>query len=147
MTDLSEVRDTAEQRQLAETDLNDTRIRTTSSINRYTRALTTRDDAHHRIHHHSIAEQFYAMHDSVTAAQHRLDVLETWKRWAEGQTISAHDVHQTIEGLIDRTSWKQTRESRLGQAVEGWAVQRGITTPNQAAMQPRPHRLGIEIEL
>jgi hypothetical protein len=109
--------------------------------------MTTRDDAHHDLHHHGIAEQFYAMHDSVSFAQHRVDALEIWKRWAAGDPVVAQDLRYTIDELVDHRSWKPTREHQLGQAIETWATHAGISGPNHPVRQPTRAHVGIELEL
>src|SRR4029453_12330408 len=89
------------------------------------------------------SEQLHAMSGGVEPAQRRVDALETWQRWADGQNVTTRDVHDTIDQLIDRRSWTPTPERVLGGAIKAWATSTGIQPADGPTIRPVPRHAGM----
>ena len=124
-----------------------TRARTAPSVDRYDAAWVEREDARRDLSHHDTASQLDLLLDPARHAQRRVDALETWERWANGNPVSDTRVRETLGTLSNDAANGYERISSLSNVLEDWATLRGIKHPERSGPQPAPDLPGLEIEI
>jgi hypothetical protein len=66
--------------------------------------------------------------------------LDTWHRWAAGDTVDTNHLGAAIDRLITATGPHANHARALGQLVQQWAASAGIDRPT-----PEPPRLTVQI--
>ena len=73
--------------------------------------------------------------------------VDTWQRWANGDTLTVEQLHDTVEILTAATEPDGEQHQALGHVIQTWADTAGLdlhlTDPRAPTMQPT----GIELEL
>ena len=86
--------------------------------------------------------------DHLTRAlRAQLEALDTWRRWAWGDSIDVQHLGATVEILLDATGEHVARYGTLGHAVQQWAVDAGIFMPVRESGTLAPEVAGPELGL
>jgi hypothetical protein len=96
-----------------------TRQRTSPSIARYDHASAERDRLHEDLRHRNADAIVSA--DRVRGDQRRVDALQTWRRWANGQTVTVERLSEITATLGAERGASQAHSWALEQTITHWA--------------------------
>ncbi|MBA3288251.1 MAG: relaxase domain-containing protein [Acidimicrobiia bacterium] len=125
-----------------------TRRRAALDVEHYRVAVTNVDKTRTDLRHHDLATQLDAWSRRLPDLAYTVTALDTWQRWANGDTISVQQLRDTAEILTDAHRTDHDEQYRvLGNALQAWAGTAGIdlhmTDPQPSALR----RMGIELGL
>jgi hypothetical protein len=125
-----------------------TRQRTAPDIERYQVAVTTLEEARTDLRHHDLATRLDPVDRRLTDLARTVAAVDTWQRWAKGDTITVEQLHDTVKTLTNAGgAANRERHQALGHAIQSWADTAGLdlhlTDSRALTMQPT----GIELEL
>jgi hypothetical protein len=84
--------------------------------------------------------------DCIPQLQRRIDALDTWRRWAWGDSINTGPLADTVHTLIHTGGDDDGRFRALAQTIQDWAVDADIHLPGAAPPIATPlHISGPEL--
>ena len=119
----------------AEDYLERTRQRTSAAIASYTQAVAERDRLRADLRHHTANVPLSA--DQVRRPERRVDALETWRRWANGQPVTVERLREVVATLAADRSPYQAHSRALDGTIDRWASSHDID------LRPR-QRIGLD---
>ena len=128
----------------AEGRLERTRHRAAPDVERYRSAVTNLGNARTDLRHHDLATQLDAAPQRLPDLARTAAALDTWQRWANGDTITVDQLRITVEIL---TAAHGQQHRALGHIVHAWAGTAGIDLQIADPRQLEAQRPGIELGL
>ena len=106
------------------------------------------DDARTDLRHHDVAVQLDRSGSRLAGLDRTIAALDTWRRWASGDTVNVNGLRDAIEVLTaaDRTG-HDDRHRVLGHVLQTWAGTAGIDLQIADRRPPALQRTGIELAL
>jgi conjugative relaxase-like TrwC/TraI family protein len=129
----------------AEDYLERTRQRTSPSIARSDHAIAERDQLREELRHRSTDAVIGA--DRVRGVQRRVDVLQTWRCWANGQPVSVERLSEITETLGAERGTTQGLSWALEQTIKHWADHHDIDLRPRQRIEHNRDRVGPDISL
>jgi conjugative relaxase-like TrwC/TraI family protein len=129
----------------AEDYLARTRQRTSPSIARFDHAIADRDWLRKDLRHRSTDEVFSA--DRVGGVQRRVDALQTWRCWADGQAVTVERLSEVTATLGAERGAGQGHCCALEQTIKHWADRQDIDLRPRQRIERDRSRVGPEISL
>ena len=111
----------------ATTTLERTRQQTGPDFERYRAAVVNVEDALIDLGHHDLASQLDPVDRRVRGLARVEAALDTWQRWASGDTITVEKLRNTVRiltGASGSDRWEHHRA--LGQVIQTWASTAGL---------------------
>jgi DNA transposition AAA+ family ATPase len=104
-----------------------TRHGTAPHVERYERARARVEEASVAVHRHGMRARLRRTFDQVPDLRRQVEALDTWGRWAGGDTMNVQRLGDAVEQLnVNRRDQHADRFRALGEAVRGWAGDAGI---------------------
>ena len=128
----------------AEARLERTRHHAAPDVERYRTAVTKLDNARTDVRHHDLATQLDAASSRLPDLARTVAALDTWQRWANGDTITVDQLRVTVEML---TAAEGEQHRALGHLVRAWAGTAGIDLQIADRRQLEVQRPGVELGL
>jgi hypothetical protein len=129
----------------AEDYLERTRQRTSPSIARSDHAIAERERLRVDLRHRSADAVIGA--DRVRGVQRRVDVLQTWRCWANGHAISVERLSEITATLGAERGGSQGRSWALEQTIKHWADHHDIDLRPRQRIEHNRDRVGPNISL
>ena len=132
----------------ADAILERTRRQTAPEVDRYRHARMNVDDDAHDLRHHDVAVQLDRSGGRLAGLDRTVAALETWRRWAIGDTVNVNDLRDAVGVLAaaDRTGHDERHRGMLGSILQTWAGPAGVDLQIADRRPPALQRTGIEIE-
>jgi conjugative relaxase-like TrwC/TraI family protein len=129
----------------AEDYLERTRQRTSPSIARYDQAIAERDRLREDLRHRSADEVISAAR--VRGDNRRVDALQTWRYWADGQAVSVERLSETTATLGAERGPNQAHSRALEQTIKHWADRHDIVLRPRQRIERDRSRVAPDISL
>jgi hypothetical protein len=130
---------------LAEGYLERTRQWTSPSIARFDQAIAERDRLREDLRR--CKADAVASADRVRGVQRRVDALQTWRRWANGQAVSVERLSEVSATLGAERGASQAHSWALEQTVTHWADRHDIDVRPRQRVERDRSRVGPDISL
>ena len=125
-----------------------TRQHSAPHIEHYRAALTHVDEVRADLRHHDLGTQLDAIARRLPELQQTVAALDTWQRWANGDTITVDGAGDTVEVLIAARGIVDAEKYRaLGNANQARAGTAGIDLKLAVRQPPTLERTGPELGL
>jgi hypothetical protein len=86
--------------------------------------------------------------EHLSAAEARVDALNTWHQWATGNPVTRQQLTQAVTTLREVAAQEPTNGARqLADVIDEWARQQGIQLSPPLVERQRSVRTGIGIDL
>jgi conjugative relaxase-like TrwC/TraI family protein len=115
----------------AEHQLDRARALARPHVARYSRASAAANDAHDALHHHLNGRRERHTPNYIRELEQRCDALDSWRRWATGDTIDGHRLAAALDRLLAANGIDADQDRALGQVVQQWATTTGVDLPTQ----------------
>jgi conjugative relaxase-like TrwC/TraI family protein len=117
------------------------RRRAAPYVDEFNQARAHVDEARDALNRHDQRARFRHPLDQVPHLRRQVDSLDTWGRWARGDTISIQQVGEAVMQLtsVDRRDERADQFLTLGQAIQDWADRADIELP-------AAHRFGRSLD-
>ena len=125
-----------------------TRHRAAPDVERYRAAVTNVEDARTDLRHHDLATQLDSCSRRLPELASTVAALDTWQRWANGETIGVDKLRDTVEVLTAENRAEHGEQHRaLGHVLQTWAGSAGIDLHIADRRPPALQHTGIELGL
>ena len=116
-------------------------------VDNYRRAQAQVEQARDALHGHCVIARLDRADEHVATLRRRLDMLDCWRRWAEGDSVTNAELDGLVGELVEPgRRGKDAGEFRaLGQALAVWAGATGIRLRNPPLLTRRRERTGPEL--
>jgi hypothetical protein len=133
----------------ATTILERTRQQTGRDVERHRAAVANVEDARTDLRHHDLATQLDPVDHRLADFARTVVALDTWQRWANGDTITVDQLRDTVEVLTTAAHGPEHGEQQraLGHVLQTWAGAAGIDLQIADRRPPALQRTGIELGL
>ena len=122
-----------------------TEQQTAPYVERYLAALTDVDEARTDVRHHDLATQLDSIARRLPDLERTATALDTWQRWANGDTITNERLRDSVEVLTAADGTEQ--HTVLGHVLQTWADTAGIDLHIADRRPPALQHAGIELDL
>lgn len=125
-----------------------TRQQTAPHVERYRAAVSHVEDARTDLRHHDLATQLDPVDRRLADLTRTVAALDTWQRWANDDTVTIQQLHDTVEVLTAGHGSSYSEQHRvLGHVIRTWAATAGIDLQIADRRPPAVQHTGIELGL
>jgi conjugative relaxase-like TrwC/TraI family protein len=126
-----------------------TRQRTRPDIDQYNQARARLEEAQTTLDRHDIAARLRHTRDQVPVLRRQVETLNTWRRWARGDTVNLQQLGDTIAKLTSHSRRGEHADQlrALGQAARACADDAGIDGPTSGRHTRTHKRAGPDLGL
>jgi hypothetical protein len=117
-------------------------------IEQYRAAVADVEEARTDLRHQDLATQLDPVERRLPELTRAVAALDTWQRWANGDTITVDGARATVQVLIATRGTVGAEQHRaLGNAIQAWAGAGGIDLKPAVRQPPTLERTGPELGL
>jgi conjugative relaxase-like TrwC/TraI family protein len=117
-------------------------------IEQYRAAVADVEEARTDLRHHDPATQLDPVERRLPELKRAVAAVDTWQRWANGDTITVHELHDAVDVLTASNGTEHGEQHRaLGNAIQAWAGAARIDLKLAVRQPPTPERWGPELGL
>lgn len=92
--------------------------------------------------------KWHFLPEHLSAAEARVDALDTWHDWANGKPVTQGRLLEAVTTLHEIAAHEPDNGTRqLADVIQQWAEQHGIELMRPVVQQHRSIETGIEIDL
>ena len=125
-----------------------TRQRSAPDVELYHAAVANLEDTRTDLRHHDLATQIDSASRRLPELKRAVAALDTWQRWANGETISFDRLRATVADLTGaHRSEHSEKHCALGHVLQAWAGTTGIDLHPADRQPPALQHTGIELGL
>jgi hypothetical protein len=135
---------TAGRLERADAYLQHTRQRTAPSVERYRRTHADREAAHDDLRRRDDMARLDARYDVVDVSRRRVQALETWRSWANGDDVAVEHLADAVRALTASRPGDAPERS-LADSIEAWTAKHNVELNPGVRIETIVRHRGIDL--